>query len=132
MIKEFRGPIQNEMDVSIAVIQARDLASSVGFDDGGATMIATSVSELGRNIVKYAGRGEIAICPVQRAGAGGITIVASDHGPGIANVAEAMEDHFSSGGTLGLGLPGVRRMMDEFELQSQPGQGTQVTVCKWL
>lgn len=94
-------------------------------------MIATAVSELARNIVKYAGKGEIIIAPVQKGYRVGIEIIAQDRGPGMLNVEQAMTDHFSSGGTLGLGLPGVKRMMDEFEINSVLEQGTRVAIKKW-
>ena len=95
-------------------------------------MIATAVSELVRNILKYAGTGEIRLRHVKRMGQRGIEIEAIDQGPGIANCEAAMCDHYSSGGTLGLGLPGVKRMMDEFSLESTPGEGTRVTARKWI
>ncbi len=85
-----------------------------------------------RNILKYAGSGEIRLRRVTGADGRGVEIEAIDQGPGIADCEEAMNDHFSSGGTLGLGLPGVKRMMDEFSLESTPGEGTRVTARKWI
>lgn len=128
----FQTAIRNDMDISIALVQARKLARNAGFKDSGVAMIGTSVSELGRNIVKYAGYGEITVRAFQRPGAQGIEILAQDNGPGISDVSAAMQDHFSTSGTLGLGLPGVRRMMDEFDLDSGPAKGTRVTVRKFL
>ena len=95
-------------------------------------MIATAVSELARNILKYAVSGEIRLRQVDGPSGRGIEIEAVDRGPGIEDPEAAMRDHFSSGGTLGLGLPGVRRMMDEFSLESTPGEGTRVTAVKWM
>jgi serine/threonine-protein kinase RsbT len=95
-------------------------------------MIATAVSELVRNILKYAGSGEVRLRRVQRASGGGIEILVSDHGPGIADLDAAMSDHFSTSGTLGLGLPGVKRLMDDFSMESAPGKGTRVKACKWI
>ena len=95
-------------------------------------MIATAVSELVRNILKYAGSGEIRLRRVKEKAGRGVEIEAVDHGPGISDCEAAMQDHFSSSGTLGLGLPGVKRMMDEFSLESAPGEGTRVTARKWI
>jgi serine/threonine-protein kinase RsbT len=94
-------------------------------------LLVTTVSELGTNIIKYAGQGEIAIQPIEQDNKKGILIRATDQGPGIEDVLAAMQDHHSTGGTLGLGLPGVKRMMDEFEIRSEPKHGTVVTVKKW-
>lgn len=94
--------------------------------------VATIVSELGGNIVKYAGRGEIRVCRAERSDAVDVDIWAEDHGPGIDNIEHAMTDRFSTGGTLGLGLPGVRRMADEFWIRSEKGQGTLVFARKTL
>ena len=95
-------------------------------------MIATALSELGQNILKYAERGEVSIEQISEGTRTGVQLTAQDQGPGIEDLEQAMTDHFSSSGTLGLGLPGVRRMMDEFKIDSAPQQGTVVTVRKWL
>ena len=94
------------------------------------SFVATIVSELGSNIVKYARRGTLCVSRRERDGDVDVEILAEDDGPGIADVERAMRDHFSTGGTLGLGLPGVRRMVDRFELTSEPGRGTTVFVRK--
>ena len=94
-------------------------------------MIVTAVSELARNIIKYATRGEVSIDRIVKDFHVGIEIVARDRGPGISDIEQAIADNYSSGGTLGLGLPGVRRMMDEFEIQSAEGKGTMVRIRKW-
>lgn len=123
--------INSDQDIVTARQEGRALALELGFSTGDATLIATSISELARNIVSYAREGEITLKNVQAAGRQGISIVASDRGPGIRDIRQAMRDGFSTSGSLGLGLPGVRRLMDEFEIVSQPGRGTMVTVKKW-
>jgi serine/threonine-protein kinase RsbT len=95
-------------------------------------MIATAVSELANNIIKYADRGEILMDRINAGSRVGMEVIARDRGPGIEDIEKAMEDHYSSGNTLGLGLPGVKRMMDEIELTSEPGKETTVTIRKWL
>jgi serine/threonine-protein kinase RsbT len=127
-----RLPIGDEATITHAVLETRSFASGAGFNETDTSLIVTALSELAHNIRKYAKRGEVVVRTALAGGLNGIEIVASDRGPGIANVEEALQDHFSSSGTLGLGLPGVRRMMDEFEIESQPGEGTRVTVRKWL
>ena len=132
MSKERRLNIQTEMDARRAVLESTQYSREAGFDETPSRMIATAVSELARNILKYAHSGEIQLRQVEGRRGRGIEIEAVDQGPGIADLEAAMRDHFSSGGTLGLGLPGVRRMMDEFSLASTPGEGTHVTVVKWI
>ena len=105
---------------------------AIGFDEIVSQMIATAVSELANNIVKYAGCGEILMDRINTGSRTGIQVIARDRGPGIEDIQKAMADHYSSGNTLGLGLPGVKRMMDEFELTSDPGKKTTVTIRKWL
>lgn len=107
------------------------LAIELGFSSGDTTLIATAISELGRNILSYAQRGEILIRAIDGCGHAGILIVASDKGPGISDVHQALRDGFSTSGGLGLGLPGVRRLMDEFEITSALKRGTTVKVKKW-
>jgi serine/threonine-protein kinase RsbT len=103
----------------------------MGFVATDATLIATAISELARNIVSYARSGEITLKIVNGSNREGLSIIASDSGPGIRDVHQAMRDGFSTSGSLGMGLPGVRRLMDEFEIVSTPGQGTTVAVKKW-
>src|SRR6185369_13936058 len=93
--------------------------------------IATAISELSRNIVNYAKIGEITLKPIRQQDRIGISVVARDEGPGIPNVSRALQDGFSTSRSLGLGLPGVRRLMDAFELVSEVNRGTTVTVKKW-
>jgi len=132
MSAELHRTIRTEIDASRTVLESSLYSREAGFDETPSRMIATAVSELVRNILKYAGSGEIRLRRVKGMGGRGIEIEAVDQGPGIADCAAAMSDHFSSGGTLGLGLPGVKRMMDEFWLESTPGEGTRVTVRKWI
>lgn len=126
-----RVPIRSDADIVTARQEARALAANLGFSSTDLTLIATAISELARNIVLYAGRGEIALELVERGERRGIALLARDEGPGIANVAQAMRGGYSTSGGLGLGLPGVRRVMDEFEIVSTVGRGTQVTAHKW-
>jgi serine/threonine-protein kinase RsbT len=128
---EIRVAIHSDQDIVTARQEGRALAIELGFSSGDATLIATSISELARNIVSYARRGEITLKVIQASSRRGISIIASDNGPGIPDIRQAMRDGFSTSGSLGLGLPGVRRLMDEFDIASEPGRGTIVTVKKW-
>ena len=132
MSAELHRTIRTEMDASRTVLESTLYSREAGFDETPSRMIATAVSELVRNILKYAGTGEIRLRQVKVLSRRGIEIEVVDQGPGIADCKAAMQDHFSSGGTLGMGLPGVKRMMDEFSLESTPGEGTRVTACKWI
>jgi serine/threonine-protein kinase RsbT len=128
---EIRVAINSDQDIVTARQKGRALAIELGFSTGDATLIATSISELARNIVSYARKGEITLEVVHGSNKLGISITASDRGPGIWDIRQAMKDGFSTSGSLGLGLPGVRRLMDDFEISSEPGRGTIVTVKKW-
>lgn len=128
---EIRVAINSDQDIVGARQKGRTLAAELGFSSADATLIATAISELARNIVSYARRGEIRLQRIQNTVRQGIMVVALDEGPGIRDVAQALRDGFSTSGSLGLGLPGVRRLMDEFEIASKPGLGTTVTVRKW-
>ena len=124
-------PIRADIDVVVARQKIRGLVSDLGFSGSELTLIATAISEVARNIVSYAGSGEIVMRVVQRGQRRGITVVARDKGPGIADIERAMEDGFSTSRGLGLGLPGSKRLMDEFELVSEVGRGTEITMTKW-
>ena len=124
--------VASDMDLACAVVGAGELALAVGFDAAGKARVATATSELARNLLKYAGSGLIRVRRVKQAGVIGIEIVAEDKGPGIADPEAAVMDHVSSGGTLGLGLPGVRRLMDDFEMTSALGEGTRVMARLWV
>lgn len=129
---EHRIHIAGDTDVAVAVMQARQQSEAIGFDASCSCRIATAVSELARNILKYADVGDIVLRHHVDDIRVGIEVRAEDRGPGIGDVEQALRDRFSTGRTLGLGLPGVRRLMDEFDIDSRPGEGTRVTVRKWL
>lgn len=124
-------PVAIDPDIVVARQRGRAMALQLGFRTTDATLIATAISELARNILLYAKSGEIVISAIERGEQRGIEVAARDKGPGIASVALAMQDGYSTSGRLGLGLPGVRRLMDEFDIRSDPGRGTMVTVKKW-
>ena len=107
------------------------MASELGFSSTDLTLVATAISEIARNIVLYAGEGEIRLRLLWDGWRDGLEVVAHDEGPGIADIDRAMQDHYSTGPGMGLGLPGSRRLMDEFEIVSEPGAGTTVTMRKW-
>jgi len=124
-------PIDCDADIVSARQKGRELASQCGFPSTDLAVIATAISELARNIVRYAVHGEIILRLLDENGKRGVEVVAVDDGPGIADLALAMQDGYSSSGGLGLGLPGTRRLMDEFEIVSDFGKGTAVTVRRW-
>jgi serine/threonine-protein kinase RsbT len=130
-VGEIRVAINSDQDIVSARQKGRAMAMELGFSSGDATLIATAISELARNIVTYARKGQITLKGIQGSSRVGILVIASDQGPGIPDIRQALRDGFSTSGSLGLGLPGVRRLMDEFEINSQPSQGTTVTVKKW-
>jgi serine/threonine-protein kinase RsbT len=132
MVTKTVVPINLEVDIVSARQQGRALAVEVGFSGGDLTLIATAISEIARNIVVYAKRGEILVSPIQDGARRGILVVARDQGPGIPDVAQAMQDGYSTGKSLGLGLPGAKRIMDDFEIVSEVGKGTTVTMRKWM
>ena len=131
MANEAVVPINTDSDIVAARQKGRELATELGFVSTDSTLLATAISELARNIVRYANCGEIFIASVQSGDRVGITVVARDKGPGITNISLAMQDGFSTSGGLGLGLPGVKRLMDEFHLASDANTGTTVTIKKW-
>jgi serine/threonine-protein kinase RsbT len=127
-------PIVGEDDIVASRQRAREAARQLGFGAVDQSRIATAVSELTRNIVRYAtaGRGEVIVREVSHPERhAGIEIVVADDGPGIADVDQAMRDGYTSGSGMGMGLPGTRRLMDEMEIDSSPGRGTTVTIRKW-
>jgi len=126
--------IQTDQDIVTARQKGRSLAAALNFSSGEATLIATAISELARNIVAYAKKGEILLKVIIINGGStrhGIQVVARDEGPGIADVDQALRDGFSTSGSLGIGLPGVRRLVDEFHIDSVENRGTVITVTKW-
>ncbi|MEK5036876.1 anti-sigma regulatory factor [Sporosarcina sp. FSL K6-3457] len=124
--------IYTEWDIVAARQLGRNEARRTGFGTVDQARITTAISELARNIYLYAGKGKIEIERLSVNGVSGITIIASDEGPGIRDVRKVMEDGFSTSGGLGAGMPGVRRLMDEFKLDTEPGVGTVITATKWL
>ena len=131
MADEVRIPIRQDMDIVAARQFGREMAARIGFAGSDLTVIATAISEVVRNIVVYAQSGELLLAETHNGGRRGILVVARDRGPGIPDVAQAMMDGFSTGGSLGLGLPGAKRLMDDFDIVSAVGQGTTVTMKKW-
>jgi serine/threonine-protein kinase RsbT len=124
--------IRSDADIVSARQQGRSLAAAIGFSATDATLIATAISELARNIVIYAGQGEVELQSVETSQKKGIMISARDSGPGIRSIEDVLRDGYSTSGGLGLGLPGVKRLMDEFAIESELRQGTAVTIKKWL
>ncbi len=124
---ELCGPADNAQ----VVYTTRQLVSKMGFDDIQQHLIASVASELSTNIIRYAGKGKVILRIIRNEKNVGIEIVAQDEGPGISNIDEAMKDNFTTGGGLGLGLASVRRIMDEFEIQSKSGHGTWIVARKW-
>jgi len=131
LAEEIRVPINSDHDIVIARQKGRALMVSLGFTSVDSTLVATAISELARNIVTYAKHGEIIVKSIDGHHRAGVLVIAQDDGPGIANIQLAMRDGFSTSGSLGMGLPGARRMMDEFEIISEPGRGTTVRTKKW-
>lgn len=124
--------ISDDGDVSRSIIEVGRLSGSVGFSPSAAMKINTAVSELVRNLIKYAGGGFISAGEIHEGKRRGLEVLVTDRGPGISDIDAALSDNFSTGGTLGLGLPGVRRMMDEFEIVSEVGTGTRVKIRHWV
>lgn len=119
-------------DIVAARRRGREIAGLLGFSNCDLTLIATAISEISRNAVEYAGGGDIVLTCIKEGPKKGLKIVVSDKGPGIADVATVMRDGYSSGTGLGIGLPGARRLVDDFEINSEIGKGTVVTMKKWV
>lgn len=132
MTSEVSVAIERDLDIVTARRKGRELAAALGFSSTDQTLLATAISEIARNIVSYAGRGTVTIGIIKARGRLGIVVVARDDGPGIADMDLAMRDGYSTGNSLGVGLPGARRLVDDFDLASAPGSGTTVTLKKWL
>jgi serine/threonine-protein kinase RsbT len=128
---EVRVSIDCDADIVSARQKGRDLASRCGLPTTDLAVVATAISELARNILRYAVHGEIILRLVEDHGKRGVEVLATDDGPGIPDLTLAMQDGYSTSGGLGLGLPGTRRLMDEFEIISEFGKGTTVTVRRW-
>ncbi len=131
MDDEVRVPINADADLVTARAEGRAMAERLGFPRPDPTLIATAISEIARNIVVHVGSGEIVLRPLHEADRYGLVVIATDDGPGIRDVEAALHDEYSGRGGLGLGLPGARRLMDEFDLESDADNGTTVTMKKW-
>jgi serine/threonine-protein kinase RsbT len=125
-----RVPVRSDADVVAARQAARELAAGLDFSPTDLTLIATAVSEVARNIVRFADTGEVLVEELEDPRRG-VRITARDAGPGIPDVSRALQDGYSTYAGLGLGLPGARRLMDEFAVVSETGRGTTVTMTKW-
>lgn len=124
--------LKSERDISIARTQVRVIAAALGFRVIDQTRLATVASELSRNVVKYGGGGQLIAQPTLASdGRSGLRLIFEDKGPGIENIDAAMRDGFSTGGGLGKGLPGSKRLVDEFRIESERGRGTRVTIVRW-
>jgi serine/threonine-protein kinase RsbT len=123
--------ITMESDIALARRAIREVAVDIGFGPTEVARIVTAASELSRNVHKYAGSGVMQWLAIENGSHGGLELRFEDQGPGIADVNEALREGFTTGGGLGMGLPGAKRLMDEMEIQSAPGRGTKVVVRKW-
>jgi serine/threonine-protein kinase RsbT len=128
---EIRVPIATDDDIVTARHEGRRLSSQLGFSSTDLTLIATAISEVARNIRLYAGEGHILLRLARDDSRRGIVVIAHDEGPGIPDIDLAMQDGYSTVGSFGLGLPGSRRLMDEFDIRSEVGKGVTVTMKKW-
>jgi serine/threonine-protein kinase RsbT len=130
--EELSVPIKSAADIVVARQKGRALAIQLGFAGSDPTVIAAAISEVARNIVNHAQQGEIVLSGVHENSRNGIEVVASDQGPGISDIDRAMQYGYSSSRGMGVGLPGAKWLMDEFDIQSQVGKGTRVTMRKWV
>lgn len=133
---EFRSrwknfPVKSDKDLVEIRAYGRKLAREIGFSTNDQTLIATALSEVCRNIIEYAGTGKVIIETIQDSSPG-ITITAHDQGPGIEDVEKALEEGYSTGKGMGIGLPGCKRIMDQFQIDSKTGKGTVVSMHKWV
>ncbi|WP_057915604.1 anti-sigma regulatory factor [Peribacillus muralis] len=131
---EFQSCVKiiNEWDIVAARQLGRNVAKELGFGTVDQARITTAISELARNIYLYAGQGSVCIEKLNEDGKSGLKIIAEDQGPGIEDIRRVMEDGYTTSGGLGAGLPGAKRLMDEFDIESIPGEGTTIVAMKWL
>ena len=131
---EFQSCVKiiNEWDIVAARQLGRNVAKELGFGTVDQARITTAISELARNIYLYAGQGSVSIEKLNRNGKSGLKIIAEDQGPGIEDIRRVMEDGYTTSGGLGAGLPGAKRVMDDFDIESIPGEGTKIIATKWL
>ena len=132
MASETRIDIRSALDIVTARQQGRALALAIGFSGGDVTLIAAAISEVARNIVDHAKHGQITMDSLRDGERSGVVIIARDKGPGIKDVAQAMQYGYSTRRGLGVGLPGAKWLMDEFDILSEVGKGTTVTMKKWM
>jgi len=130
--EEFCVPINSAADIVVARQKGRALAVQLGFAGSDPTVVAAAISEVARNIVHHARAGEIVLSGVHTNGRHGIQVIANDQGPGIADIERAMQYGYSSSKGMGVGLPGAKWLMDEFDIESQVGKGTKITMRKWM
>lgn len=123
--------ILGEKDITLAILATRDMAQQAGMSSSATAALSTAVSELVTNVIKYANAGLVTLRPTHQINRPGVEVVVEDRGPGIEDIESAMKENVSTGGTLGLGLPGTKRLVDEFEIESHPGAGTRVRIVKW-
>ena len=124
--------IDDEIDIVTVRKAVRQLCTEVGFSQTDVTRVVTAASELARNIFHYAGKGVMKWCVLEENGDTGIELIFEDKGPGIEDIKKAMDMGYTTGGGLGMGLPGAKRLMDKLEIESEPGKGTTVIISKWL
>jgi serine/threonine-protein kinase RsbT len=123
--------ILGQNDIALSILAAQEVARQIGMSSGATAALTTAVSELVTNVTKYAGSGLITFRATSRLDRPGLEVTVEDKGPGIDDIETAMKENVSSGGTLGLGLPGTKRLVDDFEIDSAPGRGTRVRIVKW-
>lgn len=124
--------VSEPSDNAQVVYHAKHMLEKMGFDETRQYLIASAVSELSTNIIRYGVRGTVTLRHIRDGKRTGFEVIAMDYGPGIADILEALKEHYSTGKGLGLGLPSVKRIMDEFDIWSEPGRGTRVTAKKWI
>ena len=130
-VRKARVSIRGDTDVVVACQKGRALAARLGFSSDDQVVVVIAISEVTRNIVRYAQTGEITLDLIRRGDRCGIVVVARDEGPGIPDIEQALQDGYSTGGGLGVGLSGAKRLMDEFEIVSTVGKGTTIEMRKW-
>ncbi len=128
---EVRVKIDSSADIVSAREHGRAIAVLAGFSMCDSSLITTAISEMARNILEYAKHGEVSVALLKNGTKNGVKIIARDHGPGIADISRVMQDGYSSRKGMGIGLPGTKRLMDDFEIKSKMGKGTTITMMKW-
>jgi serine/threonine-protein kinase RsbT len=132
IVEKIRTVIKSAEDIVAVGRKCRDLAENLGFSDGQLAIISAAISEIAQNMIEHAEKGEIVISSHEKGQRRGIVVVARDRGPGIPDIELTMQDAYSSSKGIGLGLPGARRLMDEFDIDSEPHKGTTVKMTKWV